>query len=224
MANGNSAPRISRDERGETIALLVLWPAMLTAVLLLVVQAFIVSNARAQAELAASEGLRAARQVAAVSDFYTVRYSDQFSFDCDPGRPEALRPQCWVPWDASNGIHPEVPAMVNAAQDAVAHAAAGSGGWRWYSPNVAEVYSNWCADGEQTDSAGELFQQPVVQPADSRELGWTRVVVSGEIIGPMAAIFPGLLDQVYAVASGPAAPTDARGVALGSDPVELPVC
>ena len=217
MANGNSAPRISRDERGETIALLVLWPAMLTAVLLLVVQAFIVSNARAQAELAASEGLRAARQVAAVSDFYTVKNTSQFSFCTDL---EALEPHCWDPWDASNGIHPEVPVMVNAAQDAVAHAAAGSGGWRWYSPNVAEVYSSWCADDE-IDSAGNLlFQQPV----DSRELGWTRVVVSGEIIGPMAAIFPGLLDQVYAVASGPTAPTDSRGDFPGSDPVELPVC
>ena len=62
-----------RDERGETLALLVVWPALLTAILLMLVHAFIVTNARAEAELAASHGLRSAWRVAADSDFLTDR-------------------------------------------------------------------------------------------------------------------------------------------------------
>ena len=65
-----------RDESGETLALLVVWPALLTAILLMLVHAFIVTNARAEAELAASQGLRSAWRVAAESDFLTEPGSD----------------------------------------------------------------------------------------------------------------------------------------------------
>ena len=171
-----------RDERGETLALLVVWPALLTAILLMLVHAFIVTNARAEAELAASQGLRSAWRVAAESDFLT-----------DPGNPSMLY--------TGGDPHPEVLAMAEAAKDAVAGAAATEGGWRWWSPGVAELHSDWCHPDAN------------VRPTDD-ETGWVRVVVSGEVFGPLAALWPNRWDQVYASAQGPAilvAPDRANG-------------
>ncbi|MDE0194916.1 MAG: hypothetical protein OXP08_05145, partial [bacterium] len=57
-----------RDERGETLPLLIIWPTLLVAIMLLALHAFIVSNAQAEASLAASVGLRAAWRAAAGAD------------------------------------------------------------------------------------------------------------------------------------------------------------
>ena len=115
-----------RDERGETLALLVVWPGLLTAILLMLVHAFIVTNARAEAELAASQGLRSAWRIAADSDFLT-----------DPGSS--------TPGDYINDEpHPQVLGMAEAAKDAVARTAATEGGWRWWNPDAAELHSDWC--------------------------------------------------------------------------------
>lgn len=48
-----------RGERGESLAFVIIWPALSTFILLMIVHAFIVSTARAEAEAAVSEGLRA---------------------------------------------------------------------------------------------------------------------------------------------------------------------
>ena len=57
------------------------------------------------------------------------------------------------------------------------------------------------------------------------ETGWVRVVVSGEVFGPLAALWPNRWDQVYASAQGPAilvAPDRAnRGFVV---PAQLPAC
>ena len=58
-----------RDDRGDTLALLILWPALVVAILVLLVHAFIVTNAQAEAEVAASSGLKAAWRSAANEDF-----------------------------------------------------------------------------------------------------------------------------------------------------------
>ena len=116
-----------RDESGESLALLVVWPALLTAILLMLVHAFIVTNARAEAELAASHGLRSAWRVAADSDFLT-----------DPDDPDR------IPYGRFIDPHPDVLAMAEAAKDAVALTAATEGGWRWWSPGAAELHSDWC--------------------------------------------------------------------------------
>ena len=66
-------------------------------------------------------------------------------------------------------------------------------------------------------------------PGEHRPLGdqtgWVRVVVSGEVFGPLAALWPNRLDQVYASAQGPAllvAPDRAnRGIVV---PAQLPAC
>ena len=56
--------------------------------------------------------------------------------------------------------------------------------------------------------------------------GWVRVVVSGEVFGPLAALWPNRLDQVYAVATGPAVITAGQAAASPDTqvPVDLPVC
>ena len=184
-----------RDERGETLALLVVWPALLTAILLMLVHAFIVTNARAEAELAASQGLRSAWRVAADSDFLTKPGSGS-----DP--PVAY---------TDNKPHPDVLAMAEAAKDAVARTAATEGGWRWWSPGAAELYSDWC-------------DAPAGRPTGD-QTGWVRVVVSGEVFGPLAALWPNRWDQVYASAQGPAilvAPDRANGGIVV--PAQLPAC
>jgi len=189
-----------RDERGETLALLIVWPALITAILLMLVHAFIVTNARAEAEVAASQGLRSAWRAAADSDFLTDPGSD-------PAKPYA-----------DSDPHPDVLAMVEAAMDAVARAAATEGGWRWWTPGVAEVYSDWCdAPGDPTDPPGR--RRPV-----GDETGWVRVVVSGEVFGPLAALWPDRWDRVYAAAQGPAIVVPREVTEPMVVPAELELC
>ena len=186
----------ARGDEGETLALLVLWPVLLVAILVLVVHTFIVVNAQAEAEVAASAGLRAAWRIAANSDFYG--------------------------WDPEgNGIyeryvgsqpHPDVLGMAEAAKDAVAQEAATEGGWRWWTPGAAKVQSDFCHTG------------PSSRPTAS-EPGWVRVVVSGEVFGPLAALWPNHLDQVYAAATGPAVLNlPQQGRVLGGVPASMPTC
>ena len=143
-----------RGDRGDTLAFLVIWPTLLVAILVLLVHALIVSNARAEAEVAASAGLRAAWRAAADADFLH-----------EPGSPLPYRGE--VP-------HPAVREMAGGVRDAVARVAAEEDGWRWWTPGTAEVRSDWCA------------ADPAVRPSDPTDPGWVRVVVSGDVSGPVA--------------------------------------
>lgn len=153
-----------RDERGETLALLVVWPALITAILLMLTHAFIVTNAQAEAELAASQGLRSAWRASAGIDFDAVRAH------------------------SGPGQAPGLADMAGAASDAAARVASSNDGWRWWTPDVATVSSNWC---DPTDKP-----RPGVN-------GWVRVTVYGEAFGPLAALWPNRWDRIYAVAQGP---------------------
>lgn len=150
----------ARDDSGETLAFLVLWPVLLVAILVLLVHTFLVVNAQAEAEVAASAGLRPAWRSAAASDLRT--------------QPDA------------------VAAMASDAKDAAASVAGQGEGWRWWTPGSTEVKGDWC----HGPSAPELPSQG--------QAGWVQVKVEGEVFGPMAALWPGRLDRVYAVATGPA--------------------
>ena len=155
-----------RDDRGDTLAFLVIWPALFVAILLLLVHTFIVVNAQAEAEVAASEGLRAAWRAAAGVDLSEPRMARE---------------------------------MARAAEGAAAEAAGRGDGWRWWTPGSTEVRSDWC------------FPKGAQALPDGNEAGWVQVKVQGEVFGPMAALWPGRLDQVYAVAYGPAVLTNAPG-------------
>ena len=200
---------MARGDSGETLALLVLWPALLVAILLLLVHAFIVTNAQAEAEVAASAGLRAAWRSAANEDFLSA---------VDAGGLYIVPAEDYV--DAEP--HPGVIEMAEATQDAVARAAATDSGWRWWTPGAAEVQSNWCHPYSRPD--------PDVPPGRQRpghgDPGWVRVVVSGEVFGPLAALWPNRLDQVYAAATGPAVITSAQptGGPPQQVPADLPAC
>ncbi|MCY3618172.1 MAG: hypothetical protein OXH54_05815 [Acidimicrobiaceae bacterium] len=195
--------RCRRDERGETLALLVVWPALITAILLMLVHAFIVTNARAEAELAASLGLRSAWRAAAGSDFLT-----------DPANPA-------IGYTGADP-HPEVLAMTRAAEDAVARAAATEGGWRWWTPGAAQVHSDWCHPYVPSPPAGATPGE--YRPVED-QTGWVRVTVSGEVFGPLAALWPNRWDRIYTSAQGPAvlAAPDGTGSAFGV-PARLPPC
>lgn len=143
-------------ERGDSLAFVVVWPLLVVAAVVLVAQALIVSNARAQAESAASAGLRAA-------------------------------------WRHSAVVHPgadQGSAMAEAALDAAAAVAGSSSGWRWWRPGAATVHSDWCSG-------------PGSQPAAQRH-GWVRVVVTGEVVAPLDALWPEHSSRVSAAAAGPA--------------------
>ena len=187
-----------RDERGETLALLVVWPALIAAILLMLVHAFIVTNAQAEAELAASQGLRTAWHAAADSDFLD-----------DPNNPGSTYQ------DAEP--HPDVLEMAENAKNAVARAASTEQGWRWWTPGVAEVQSDWCAPFGTNPNGPD-------RPTGD-ETGWVRVVVSGEVFGPLAALWPNRWDRVYAVAQGPAllVPPAVAGSGF-TVPAALPTC
>ena len=197
VRRGRRAVRRRRDDRGETLALLVVWPALIAAILLMLVHAFIVTNAQAEAELAASQGLRTAWHTAADADFLYVD---------DPNN------QGQVIGYTGADPHPEVLEMAESAMNAVARAASTEQGWRWWTPGVAEVQSDWCAPyGNDRPVEGET--------------GWVRVVVSGEVFGPLAALWPNRWDRVYAAAQGPAllVPPAQAGGGL-SAPAALPAC
>ena len=184
----------ARGDEGETLALLVLWPALLVAILLLLVHTFIVVNAQAEAEVAASAGLRAAWRIAANSDFYGSDLGDGNGYQEYIGAEP----------------HPDVLAMAEAAKDAVAQEAATEEGWRWWTPGAAEVQSDFCGTGPRP-----LTGDP----------GWVRVVVSGEVFGPLAALRPNRWDQVYAAATGPAVLNrPQQGRVVGGVPASLPTC
>ena len=185
-----------RGDRGDTLAFLVIWPTLLVAILVLLVHAFLVSNARAEAEVAASAGLRAAWREAADADFLH-----------EPGSSLPYR---------GEAPHPAVREMSSSARDAVARVAAEEDGWRWWTPGVADVRSDWCA------------ADPAARPSDPGDPGWVRVVVSGEVFGPVAALWPNRLARVYAVATGPAVigagPRQLARWDSSSVPVSLPSC
>ena len=191
-----------RDDRGDTLALLILWPALVVAILVLLVHAFIVTNAQAEAEVAASTGLKAAWRSAANEDFrssyntFTEEYEDSLY--------ELPAP------------HPKTRDMAAAAEDAAARAAATGSGWRWWTPGAVVVQSDWCGVVPEDIAHRPQFGDP----------GWVRVVVSGEVFGPLAALWPNRLDQVYAVATGPAVITAVQAEASPDTqvPVVLPVC
>lgn len=109
---------------------LILWPALIVLMLLLVVHAFIVTGARAQAETAASAGLRAAWHAIGDSGLEFV------------GRSTA---------HTGNDPHPRTRRMAQAAEDAVARSAAVGDGWRWWTPGATTVRSDWCHRGEQVN-------------------------------------------------------------------------
>ena len=196
------------DESGQTLVILILWPTLIVAILLLLVHTFIVVNAGAEAEVAASAGLRAAWRSAASSDFLT-----------DPSGGGRYR------HDESDP-HPETADMAAAAEDAVARAAATRTGWRWWTPGATTVKSNWCA-GPRTSPT---YQRGVdARPEGRDEAGWVRVEVSGAVHGPLAALWPNRLDRVYAAAVGPAVLTAVPGGAADIDEVppdllDMPPC
>ena len=188
-----------RDDRGEALALLILWPALVVAILVLLVHAFIVTNAQAEAEVAASSGLKAAWRSAANEDFRS-------SYDTVAGEYKDSAYKLEAP-------HPKTRDMAAAAEDAAARAAATGSGWRWWTPGAVEVQSDWCHPDKDNRPQ---FGDP----------GWVRVVVSGEVFGPLAALWPNRLDQVYAVATGPAVITAGQAAASPDTqvPVVLPDC
>ena len=64
----------------------------------------------------------------------------------------------------------------------------------------------------RTDGAGGRQEQPRCEATGAGRFhgqvqgksGWVQITVEGEVFGPMAALWPGRLDRVYAVATGPA--------------------
>ncbi|WP_419840933.1 hypothetical protein [Candidatus Poriferisodalis sp.] len=112
--------------RGEVLPFVILWPALVVLMVLLVVQAFLVTGARAQAEAAASAGLRAAWHTVGVSGLAHADDGSEYT-GADP--------------------QPLTRKMAAAAEDAVARVAADGDGWRWWTPGATEVRSDWCHSG-----------------------------------------------------------------------------
>ena len=189
--------------------MLIMWPALLVAVLVLLVHTFIVVNAQSEAEVAASAGLRAAWRSSANADFLSV---------IDPVTGEYTEVQ-YTDSSLHTDPHPHVLEMAEAAQDAAARAAATDGGWRWWTPGATEVHSDWCSPDVARNDPDEVDRPGQGQP------GWVRVTVSGEVFGPLAALWPNHLDQVYAAALGPAVLLSPEGAVVDRQvPAELPLC
>ncbi|MCY4664126.1 MAG: hypothetical protein OXC00_05625 [Acidimicrobiaceae bacterium] len=109
--------------------------------------------------------------------------------------------------------------MAENAKDAVARAAATEGGWRWWTPGVAEVYSDWCYAPGDPETDPPRSRRPV-----GGETVRVRVEVSGEVFGPLAALWPDRWDRVHAAAQGPAIVIPRDDPEPLVVPAELPAC
>lgn len=139
--------RRGREQRGDTYAFVLLLPATIVLVLLLAVHAFIVVNARSEASVAASEGLRAIwRQTGSTPLAASARLT-----------PDQL---------ALNAAE-----MAGAAEDAVIRVTGREGAWRWWSPGATTVYSDRCG-GTRPDSGTAGWARVVVSGEAIGPLSW----------------------------------------------------
>lgn len=181
--------------------MLILWPAMVVLLLILAAQAFLVAGARAQADAAASEGLRAVWETVGDAG---LAYADDGS--------------------AYTGAepHPRAAAMSAAAHDAVARAASGSaGGWRWWTPGAVTVLSDWCHSGADAGSRPGPGEQGWVRVTVSGDVfGSFSALWPGRLDQVHAAAAgPAVLVPLTASES-----TDVNGGSLPSVPTDLPEC
>ena len=193
-----------RDERGEVLPLLILWPAIAVLLVVLAAQALVVSGARAQAEAAASAGLRAAWAAARDAGL-------AYAHDGSP--------------DAGADPHPGTSSMAEAAHDAVAHtAAASAAGWRWWTPAASVVRSDWCysgADAARRPAAGQPGWVRVEVTGEAA--GPFSALWPGRLDRVHAAAAgPAVLSAAAAVSGDPAAHPDA--IAAPAVPLSLPEC
>lgn len=183
---------------------MILWPPMVVLLLVLAAHAFLVTGARAQADTAASAGLRAAWE--AVGDG-GLAYGDDGS-----------------PYVGAEP-HPRTAAMSAAAHDAVARAASGSAdGWRWWTPGAVTVASDWCHSGTSAGlrpAPGEPGWVRVVVSGDV--FGPFSALWPGRLDRiHAAAAGPAVLEARAAAQSPGMAPTGTASVA--SVPIDLPEC
>ncbi len=193
-----------RDERGEVLPLLILWPAMVVLLVVLAAQALVVSGARAQAEAAASAGLRAAWAAAADAGLASA-HDDSPHVSADP--------------------HPGASSMAQAAHDAVARtAAASAAGWRWWTPGASVVRSDWChsgADASRRPSAGQPGWVRVEVTGET--VGPFSALWPGRLDRVHAAAAgPALLTTAAAATGDPTA--DPGDIAAPAVPPSLPEC
>ncbi len=193
-----------RDQRGEVLALLILWPAMVVLLVVLAAQALVASGARAQAEAAASAGLRAAWAAAADAGLASA-HDNSPQAGADP--------------------HPGASSMAQAAHDAVAHtAAANAAGWRWWTPGASVVRSDWChsgADASRRPGAGRPGWVRV--EVTGAAVGPFSALWPGRLDRVHAAAAgPALLTATAAATGDPAAAPD--NIAAPAVPLTLPEC
>ncbi len=195
---------VCRDERGEVLPLLILWPAMMVLLVVLAAQALAVSGARAQAEAAASAGLRAAWAAAADAGLASA-HDDSPQAGADP--------------------HPGASSMAQAAHDAVARtAAASAAGWRWWTPGASVVRSDWCHSGADASRRPGTGQPGWVRvEVTGAAVGPFSALWPGRLDRVHAAAAGPALLTTAAAASGD--PTAALGnIAAPAVPLTLPEC
>ncbi len=186
---GRLLARINNDESGDTLAFLFIWPIFFITSFLFLLHVFLINNSRAELEVAASKGLRAAWDVAVEiggSDYAidlsstNTDLSDQLDLIENRARCAAL---------ASAGPLGDFESIPNSGNP----------------DDPTESCVKWASDNFLIDFDPDwltVLAPEVIATTDS-ETGALRMLVSGTTIGPLASWWPSVIGSISAEVCAP---------------------
>ena len=186
---GRLLARIKSDESGDTLAFLFIWPIFFITSFLFLLHVFLINNSRAELEVAASKGLRAAWDVAVEiggSDYAidlsstNTNLSAQLDWIENRARCAAL---------ASAGPLGDFESIPNSGNPA----------------DPTESCVKWASDNFLIDFDPDwltVLAPEVIATTDS-ETGALRMLVSGTTIGPLASWWPSVIGNISAEVCAP---------------------
>ncbi len=190
LRSGRFLERVGSDESGDTLAFLFIWPIFFITSFLLLLHVFLINNSWAELEVAASNGLQAAWDVAVELG------GDEYALDISSGNLD---------------LDADLTLVENRARCA-ALASVGPLGDFESVPNSGnpsdtnESCVEWAADNlliDPVDPGWLNVLSPEAVATTDKKTGALRVVVSGTTVGPLASWWPSVIGSVSAEVCAP---------------------
>ena len=209
----NSLPTLRKDESGETLAFLFIWPIFFITAFLFFLHVFLINTARAELEIAASKGLRAAWGW--VSE---QKANNLFN----PAMPQER-----------NGVEHRAACAALAYMGPLGDFSSigssgdlgnfdGSGNLRSTIPEGGQCV-DWAAEKHLIEDEPLWLSvlEPQATAAVDERTGAISVLVSGRTVGPLASWWPAFIGAVSAEACGPLPVAEDGNSASSGGAVEL---
>lgn len=179
--------RIRGDESGDTLAFLFIWPIFFITAFLFLLHVFLINNSRAELEVAASKGLRAAWDLA-------VELGDEkYALDIS---------------SANTNADAELVLIANRARCAAMASIGSQANFDEIdnSGTPSESCVKWASDHLLINPADSGWSNVLYADAEvttDKETGVLRMVVSGTTVGPLASWWPAVIGGVSAEVCAP---------------------